>query len=77
MGTDGKRSRLLLRGLHWYSSQAGTELRRRPTDIVLLAACLLGLLLLAPSAPGPTPSTERQQCRACRAVLSSSRSATP
>lgn len=55
MGTDGKRSRLHLRGLHWYSSQAGTELRRRPTDIVLLAACLLGLLLLAPSAPGPTP----------------------
>lgn len=55
MGTDEHRSRLHLRGLHWYSSQAGTELRRRPTDIVLLVACLLGLLILAPSAPGPSP----------------------
>ncbi|MBK9739857.1 MAG: flippase-like domain-containing protein [Actinobacteria bacterium] len=54
----GRTSRFHLRGLHWYSSQAGTELRRRPTDVVLLVACLLALLLLAPAAPGPSPVDE-------------------
>ena len=32
--------------------------RRRPTDVVLLVACILGLLLLAPFAPGPTTVDE-------------------
>jgi hypothetical protein len=43
-----------LRGFHWFSSPSGASVRRRPTDVVLLAASILGLLRLAPSAPGPT-----------------------
>jgi uncharacterized protein (TIRG00374 family) len=49
-----KGHRIRLRGFRWWSSQAGTELRRRPTDVVLLIACLIGLALLIPYAPGPS-----------------------
>ena len=52
--TSGPRPRLRVSGFHWYSSQAGSALRRRPTDLLLLAACVLTMLVLAPFAPGPT-----------------------
>lgn len=47
-----------LRGFHWFSSPSGASVRRRPTDVVLLAASILGLLLQAPFAPGPTTVDE-------------------
>jgi uncharacterized membrane protein YbhN (UPF0104 family) len=43
-----------LRGFHWFSSQSHAAVRRRPTDVVLVVASTLGLLLLVPFAPGPT-----------------------
>ncbi len=52
------RARLRVRSFRWYSSEAGSPLRRRPTDVVLLVSSLLALLLLAPAAPGPSTVDE-------------------
>jgi uncharacterized membrane protein YbhN (UPF0104 family) len=54
MTSEGRSHRLRLRGIRWWSSQAGTELRRRPTDVVLLVACLIAIALILPYAPGPS-----------------------
>ena len=54
-----RQRRLRVSGFHWYSSQSGAELRRRPTDLVLLISCLLAMLVLAPAAPGPSTLDER------------------
>ena len=49
---DGRAHRA--RFVAWFSSEVGAPRRRRPTDVVLLVGCLLLLLLLGLSAPGPT-----------------------
>lgn len=41
-----------------YSSASDEKRARRPTDVVLLGACLAGLLVLSVAAPGPTTLDE-------------------
>lgn len=56
--TGGSPGARRLHGFHWFSSQSHAAVRRRPTDVGLVVGSALGLLLLAPFAPGPTTVDE-------------------
>ena len=49
-----KASRLRRADVRIFSSASDAPLARRPTDVVLLLLCVLGVLILAIPAPGPT-----------------------
>lgn len=53
-GDGPPRSRRRVPWPQWFSSPVGAPVRRRPTDVLLLAAALVALVLVALAAPGPT-----------------------